>query len=371
MREHGVPEHLIESRHGGATLVTATFLWQPWRAGLGCLSPVRLHYGSAFQPEDPFKGAAMPVHPLAQALLDDFKKLEPLETLGVEGGRRNAYELARMLPPGEPVGEVADRVIPGPAGSIPIRAYWPKRTAGSGDEPLPIVVYFHGGGWVLGNLDTVDGFCRVLTNASGCIVISVNYRHAPEDKFPAAAEDAYAATAWIAQNARSFGGDGRRLAVCGSSAGGNLAAVASLMARDRGGPGISLQVLIVPVTNHSYDTHSYRENADGYGLTKVSMQWFWNHYLASAADGANSYASPLRATDFKGLPPALVLTAEFDPLRDEGEAYAEKLRAAGVPVLYKCYAGMIHMLLGPESNDDIVRELRSAFGLAPAVAAAS
>jgi acetyl esterase len=311
----------------------------------------------------------MPVHPLAQALLDDFSKLAPLETLSVEQGRQNAYELARMLPPGEPVGDVADRLIPGSTGSIPIRAYWPK-SAGNpanrrADALLPIVVYFHGGGWVLGDLDTVDGFCRVLTNASGCIVISVNYRHAPEHKFPAAAEDAYAATSWISQNARSLGGDGHRLAVCGSSAGGNLAAVTSLMARDRGGPPIAMQVLAVPVTNHAFETASYRANGVGYGLTTASMRWFWNHYLASDADGAHRYASPLRAPDLKGLPPAFVLTAEFDPLRDEGEAYAEKLRSAGVPVLYKCYAGMIHMLLGQESNEDMARELRSALGVTP------
>jgi acetyl esterase/lipase len=303
----------------------------------------------------------MPVHPLAQALLDDFSKLEPLETVSVQRGREQAFELARMLPPGEPVAAVNDRVVPGPAQGIPIRIYTPK-----GQGPFPIIVYFHGGGWVLGDLDTSDSVCRVLANAASSIVVSVNYRHAPEHKFPAAPEDAYAATLWISSNARSFNGDANRLAVSGTSAGGNLAAVTALMARDRGGPAIAFQLLIVPVTNYGFDTGSYRQNAETYGLTLGAMRWFWNHYLESEADGANVYASPLRATDLKGLPRAFVLTAEFDPLRDEGAAYAEKLRAAGVPVNCKCYAGMIHMLQGPDADADMARELRSALGVASA-----
>ena len=205
-----------------------------------------------------------------------------------------------------------------------------------------MLLYFHGGGWVIGNIESSDALCRILTNAAGCIVVSVDYRLAPEHPFPAAVDDAYHAAMWAAANAASFGGDPLRLAVGGDSAGGNLAAVVAQIARDRGKPAIRFQLLIYPVTDAACDTPSYSENADGYFLTRDAMQWFWNHYARSDADRNHPYASPLRASNLAGLPAALVITAEFDPLRDEGERYAERMRAAGTPVQLTRYDGMIH-----------------------------
>jgi acetyl esterase len=190
---------------------------------------------------------------------------------------------------------------------------------------------------VVGDLDTHDGTCRSLTKLAGCVTVSVDYRLAPEHKFPIPAEDAFAATQWAAANAASLGGD---------SAGGNLAAAVTLMARERGGPHLAEQLLIYPVTNFSFDTSSYESNALGYLLTRDVMRWFWDHYLPSEEDGHNPLASPLQAPDLRGLPPALVITAEFDPLCDEGEAYGERLREAGVPVTVSRYDGMIHGFVG-------------------------
>jgi len=298
----------------------------------------------------------MPLHPLAKELVDQMASQPPLETLTVPQARARAMEITKRFGPGEPVAGVDEREVPGPGGEIPIRLYMPE-----GKGPPPVLAFFHGGGWVVGNLETADFYCRAVTNAARCIVASVNYRHAPEHKFPAAVEDAYAAACWIAANARRFNGDPARMAIGGSSAGANLAAVVAMMARDKGAPGIVFQVLSVPVADHACDTRSYSENAEGYGLTRNAMQWFWRHYLASDADGAHPHASPLRATDFHGLPPAFVTTAEYDPLRDEGEAFAKKLIAAGVPVTYKCYEGMVHMLLGPDSIPDLAARLQAAF----------
>jgi len=204
------------------------------------------------------------------------------------------------------------------------------------------MVFFHGGGWVIGNLDTHDRLCRQLTNVAGCVVVAVDYRLAPEYPFPAAPEDAYLATRWVAENASAIGGDSAHLAVGGDSSGGNLAAVVALMARDRGAPPLVHQLLVHPVTDAPSDSGSYRENAEGYFLTAAMMRWYWKQYLGSNTDCRHPYACPLRAADLSGLPPALVITAEFDPLRDEGETYAARLRAAGVHVQLRCYPGMIH-----------------------------
>ena len=215
----------------------------------------------------------------------------------------------------------------------------------------------------------MDSLCRSLANASGCMVASVDYRLAPEHKFPAAVEDAYSATKWIADNATDVNVDSRRIAVAGDSAGGNLAAAVSLMARDRGGPRILYQLLICPVTNHAFDTASYSENGEGYWLTKEDMKWFWNHYLRTDQDGKNPYASPLLAENLTSLPPAFVITAEFDPLRDEGEAYAARLRKSGVPVKMTRYSGTIHGFINIAdlrqsrvAIDEAAAELRGAFG---------
>jgi len=307
----------------------------------------------------------MPLDPQARALLDQLKVLggPPLNELTPADARIAAQMLGSLSGTPEAVAKVEDRAIPGPAGPLPVRLYTP---AGSG--PFPVLVFFHGGGWVIGDLNTQDGACRALTNAVGCVVVSVDYRLAPEHPFPAAPHDTYAATRWVAQNAPSINADPARIALGGDSAGGNLTAVTAQMARDGGGPGLVFQLLIYPVTDGACATASYRENADEYLLTKDMMEWFWKHYVPNDADRRNPLASPLHAHSLRGLPPALVLTAEFDPLRDEGEAYAERLKEAGVPVTLTRYNGMIHGFFGMGSVIDQARiaiaEAASALRLA-------
>jgi acetyl esterase len=237
------------------------------------------------------------------------------------------------------VAAVADRVLPGPAAELPVRVYTPE-----GEPPFPIVVFFHGGGWVVGTLDTYDPLCRALAAATPAVVVSVGYRLAPEHRWPAAAEDAYAATLWASRNAADLGGAQHRLAVAGDSAGGNLAAVVALAARDRGGPAIAFQLLVYPALDAAGDTASWREYAEGFYLTAAGMRWYWDHYLG-LADGTAPDASPLRAAFAGGLPPALVVGAEHDILRDEGEAYAARLRGAGVDATATRAAGMVHGFL--------------------------
>src|SRR5207244_5495427 len=229
--------------------------------------------------------------------------------------RTRAAAMATGRPPGPDVGDVADSVLRGAAGPLAYRRYRPASPG-----PHPIVVYFHGGGWVLGGLDSDDPFCRDLCVRADAIVVSVDYRHAPEARFPAAVDDGFAALRWIAANADALGGDASRLAVCGWGAGGNVAAVACQMARDAGGPRIAGQVLVTPVTDCDFTRESYVANADGYVLTTALMRWFWDHY-ADPANRRHPKASPLRARDLSALPPALVVTCEFDPLRDDGAAY--------------------------------------------------
>ncbi len=295
------------------------------------------------------RNLTMGLDPQARAVLEQFKALAgpPLNSLSPPEARLVAQALAGLHGAPQPIAKIDNRSIPGPAGELPLRIYTP-----TGRGPFPVLVFFHGGGWVIGDLETVDGTCRALANAAGCVVVSVDYRLAPEHKFPAAPEDTYAATQWVAANAASINADRARIAVGGDSAGGNLAAVTAQMARDRGGPQLVFQLLIYPVTDGACDTASHHDNADGYLLTKDMMQWFWNHYVRSDADRHNPMASPLRAQSLHGLPPALVLTAEFDPLRDEGEAYAARLREAGVPVQQTRYDGMIHGFFGMGSVID-------------------
>ncbi len=261
--------------------------------------------------------------------------------------------------------QVEDRTIQGPGGSLPLRIYWPP-----GPRPLPVLVYYHGGGWVIGNLDTHDFQCRLMASWAGCMVVHVNYRHAPEHVFPAAIDDAYAGACWVEENAAALGADAGRIAVGGDSAGGNLAAAVALMARERGAPRLALQYLAYPVMDASMGLPSYNENANGYGLTAEGMAWFWDQYVPDLADRSNPLASPLQAPDLSGLAPALVMTAEFDPLRDEGEAYARRLKEAGVPVELKRYEGLVHGFLAQTGEidgarvamADLVRALRGAFG---------
>jgi acetyl esterase len=261
----------------------------------------------------------------------------PLERQSVAQARAFHLEDAPALNgPPVAVAAVADRTVPGPAGALPVRVYTPQ-----GSPPFPIVVFFHGGGWVVGTLDTYDPLCRALAAATSAVVVSVGYRLAPEHRWPAAVEDAYAATLWASRNAAALGGAQHRLAVAGDSAGGNLAAVVALGARDRGGPAIAFQLLVYPVLDVAGDTDSFRAYADGYHLTAAGMRWYWGHYLGGA-DGLAPDASPLRAAFVGGLPPALVIGAEYDILRDEGEAYAARLAQAGVEARASRHAGVVH-----------------------------
>jgi acetyl esterase len=306
----------------------------------------------------------MPLDPQAQRVLEQIAALglPPNHTVSPEQARINSK--ARPRAAGPEVTKVEDRTIPGPEAEIPVRIYTP---AGSG--PFPILVWFHGGGWVIGDLDGADATARHLTVGAECVVVSVDYRLAPETKFPGPLDDCYAATVWAARQAAQIQGDADRIAVGGDSAGGNLAAAVSLMARDRHQPALVFQLLVYPVTQFSFDTTSYRDNAEGYLLTTDSMRWFWDHYLRHAADGDNPYAAPLMAQDVSNLPPALVITAEFDPLCDEGEAYAQRLRQAGVSTQCSRYDGMIHGFFampalldkGQQAIAEAVAALREAF----------
>ena len=284
----------------------------------------------------------MPVDKDTQAVLDLLKQLGAPEfsTLTPEQARK----LSLAPPPAEPtaVHAVENRTIPGSGGTIPVRIYRaePARANRGG------LLYFHGGGWVIGNLDSHDETARRLCAGSGCTVISVDYRLAPETRFPGALDDCFDATAWTAREAGSLGIDPARIAVGGDSAGGNLAAAVALKARDSGGPAIAFQLLVYPVTDADFETRSYRDNASGYLLTRSSMQWFWDHYVPDASTRLEAYAAPLRARSLRGLPPALVITAEFDPLRDEGEAYAEALVTAGVDTGLTRYDGVVHGFFG-------------------------
>jgi acetyl esterase len=281
------------------------------------------------------------LYPEVRALLEHLEAQggPALESLSPAEARREAVEsLKPWQGEREEVAHTEDLQIAGPEGSIPIRVYTPGERG-----PLPCLVYFHGGGWVLCDLETHDTTCRALARKAGAVVVAVDYRLAPEHRFPAAVVDCCAATRWVAANAERLGVDPRRIAVGGDSAGGNLATVISLKFRDDDGPALALQVLVYPVTNlASFDTPSYQEFAEGYYLTRAEMEWFRGHYLGSPEDGLNPDASPLLATDLRGLPPALVITAECDTLRDEGEAYARRLAEVGVEVTCTRYAGMIH-----------------------------
>lgn len=286
----------------------------------------------------------MPLDTQARYVLDLIASAgrPPVHTVTPDEARL-AFNFKPLAGPPEDVASVRDRFIPGPAGEMQVRVYTPGNggSGGVGMDPLPVLVYFHGGGWVIGDIEAADVPCRRIANRARCVVVSLEYRRAPEHRFPAAADDAYASVQWLAQHGAELGVDTRRIAIGGDSAGGNLAAVVALMAKERGEFAPCFQLLLYPVTNHAFDTDSYRDNGDGYLLTRDSMAWFWQHYLGDA-DGQHPHASPLLASDHGGLPPALVITAEYDPLRDEGEAYAHRLAAAGTPVELKRYDGAIH-----------------------------
>lgn len=278
---------------------------------------------------------------------DTRNVLDTLESLGMKDiadlTPEEARNVQRTPPPAVPtvVGSVENRRIAGPDEDIELRIYTPD-----GPGPAGALVYFHGGGWVLGDLDSHDETSRRLCREAGIVVVAVNYRRAPETTYPGAAEDCYAATVWTAEHAAELGIDPARLAVGGDSAGGNLAAVVALMARDRGGPPLAFQLLIYPMTSADFDRASHRDNGEGYLLSSRGVRWFWDQYVPDEKQRDEPYAAPLRAQSFAGLPPALVQTAEFDPLRDEGEAYARALEQAGVTVTATRYDGLIHGYFG-------------------------
>lgn len=307
----------------------------------------------------------MPLHPefdqLLAALAEAAEGQDPDPPVDE---RRSGLDA--MLPPAPEitVGEVRNTRVPVAGGEIGVRIYRP-----AGEGPHPLVVFFHGGGWVIGNLDTHDAQCRDLCNGSRAVVVAVDYRLAPEHRFPTAAEDCYAATCWAAEQAESLGADADRIAVVGDSAGGNLATVVAHMVQDRGGPALRQQVLLYPVLDADFDTASYHENAEGYLLTRDGMIWFWDQYCPDAEQRLHPYAAPLRAERLAGLPPALILTAEFDPLRDEGEAYGARLEAEGVATETLRYDGFPHFFIalsrlapaGRAGMDKVCKALRRAF----------
>ena len=304
----------------------------------------------------------MPLHPQAQAFIDELIRSDApgWSEMTPQEGRETFAGLLPMFGDAEPIHEVQDHLV---AGAIPVRVYRNVRGA-----TVPAAVYFHGGGWVLGDRNTHDALCRRLAKQSGFTVFAVDYRRAPEHKFPLPLDDCYVATQSIWENADEFHIDPNRIAVVGDSAGGNLAVGVSLKARDQGQSFVSFQLLIYPVLQKNFETTSYNEFAEGHGLTKESMIWFWRQYLAKDDDGDNPYAAPLNATDLRGLPATHVITAEYDVLRDEGEAFAARLAAANVPTTSRRYDGMIHGFthmsgvfdVGKQSIDDIAKILKDA-----------
>jgi acetyl esterase len=303
----------------------------------------------------------MPLDPQAQAYVDQLKQFNiDWATLTVAQARGMAAQLMAIRPPGEPVARVEDCLIPGPGGELAIRIYTPQ-----GAGPFPILVYFHTGGWTIAN--DQDPLCRKITNRAGCIVVAVDYRLAPEHPFPAAPEDCYVATKWTAEHAAEFGGDPARLAIGGSSAGGNMTAAVALLARERGGPKLAFQVPMFPVTDFRLDSPSMKELGEDFPPTSAQMRWIKQQYLPDEAAATNPLASPLLAPDLSGLPPALIITAEYDPLRDEGEAFGKRLQEAGIQAKVSCYTGLIHDFQdsfeepGNRVVDEIAAALRIAF----------
>lgn len=316
----------------------------------------------------------MSLHPQVAALLERAARspLPPYYSVPAFVARRLYRDMRGTLSPEAPaVAEARLLLAPGPAGPVPLRGYRPAGIAPQ--EILPALMYFHGGGWVIGDLDTHDVLCRQLANGARCAVFSVDYRLAPEAAFPAALEDCIAATRYVAAQAGALAVDPKRLAVGGDSAGGNLAAVVSITARDEGGPALAYQLLVYPATDQRYGSDSHQRNGDGYLLTRQAIEYFRAAYLPRRADWEDWRASPLLASSLAQLPPAFVLTAGYDPLRDEGKAYAERLEQEGVATLYREYPDMVHgfLLMGgvlDRANaavEDCCAALRRAFQAVP------
>jgi acetyl esterase len=315
------------------------------------------------------------VHPQAAALLERVAARggPTARELGVDELRALFVDWGALADPGPDLAAVEDRTFPGPAGDVPVRIYRPPPAS---DEPQPALVWFHGGGWIMGDIAVLDRVVRALAQRSGVVVVSVEYRLAPEHPFPAGLDDCHAALEWVAANADPLGIDAARLAVGGDSAGGNLAAVTALAARDRGGPPLRFQLLVYPVIDSLFTYPSLRENGEGYLLTEDSIRWFADLYLGEHhehGDPKDPRVSPIYADDLTGLPPALVISAEYDPLRDENEAYGLRLRQAGVDVQISRYDGMIHGFFlmsslidtAHEAIDEAAAALREALREAP------
>lgn len=310
----------------------------------------------------------MPLHPTVVAIAQAMQQnpeYRPTHQLTPEAARAGYRALPALLGPPPEVAGLQDRTIEGPGGALRIRVYSPK-----GEGPHPVLVFFHGGGWVIGDLDTHDRECRVLCNDTPCVVVAVDYRLAPEHPYPAAVEDAWAALRWVASHAAEIGADAQRIAVAGDSAGGNLSAIVALRARDQGGPKLCAQVLVYPSVAGELPAYpSHEENANAPFLPLDSMRYFRAHYLGATLTTKDPEIAPIHAASHAGLPPALIITAEFDPLRDEGRAYAAKLEAAGGQVKLIEYPGMPHMFfqLSPVLEDgkaalrEIATALQSAF----------
>jgi acetyl esterase len=314
----------------------------------------------------------VPVDPLLQPVLAMMNAMPAPDPSLAPAARRALGEqglhqsILMAAEPGPDVASIVDHLIPADGGEIRVRVYTPP-----GDGPFPGYVYFHGGGWFFGRVDHFDTPCQEIAVGAACVVASVDFRLAPEYKFPVQVEDCYAGLRWVADHTDDLAVDAGRLAVGGASAGANLAAAVALMARDRGGPQLVLQVLEVPITDLAGALPSMLENGEGYVLTAADLQGFIDYYLAAPTDATDPYASPMCA-DLSGLPPAVVTTMEFDPLRDDGEAYAAKLSAAGVPTVAKRWAGQIHMSCtmtkilptAREYRDEMIGHIARAFGTA-------
>lgn len=308
----------------------------------------------------------MPLDPEAQRFIDkvNAQNLPPVETLPLEK-LRELFEEVFSYKDKAPIKEIIEQSIPGPLGPIPIKIYIPKT-----EGPHPVFISIHGGGWVAGSFKTNDALARETCYLADSVVVSVAYRRSPEFKFPAPLNDCFAAVEWVEKNIAQFGGDPKRMAVGGDSAGGNLAAAVTLMAKTKGIPRFKAQVLLYPVTNHNFDTPSYRQYGDGYLLRREAMKWYWGRYLKHEADGQNPLASPLQAKDLANLPPALFIQAEYDPLRDDGLLYAKRLKEAGVAVEVKVYDtihGFVEFAtgfnLGKKALVEMAAFLRREFGV--------
>lgn len=303
----------------------------------------------------------MPLNPDSQALVERIRSSPPIHEVGVEAARQISAHTQSA--PGPEVGSVEDRMIPSVDGEVAVRLYTPE-----GDGPFPALVVIHGGGFVMGSVSTLDGHARRHCDRLGCVVVSVDYRLAPEAKFPLPLEDCYAAVEWVAREANELDVDASRIAIAGESTGGNLAAATALLARDRGGPNLIGQVLVVPLLDRDYETGSWKDYRE-YPPFPETMEWFWEQYLHPDDDPTNGYVVPLRSDDLTGLPPTLIITAEADPLRDDGERYAERLAGAGVKVQSTRYDGVAHMFYlmagilerGDEAFDQVQAALEEMF----------